>query len=121
MQKVIMFMLGSLAIILFAGSPCSASDLEDGISKYTDDSISKIDELGDPGLNIRYIITKAKSQADMARHKGRKATDGAEGQAEKATLGIGAMNSVVLGPGGTVKGDIIIIDQSRGDKTQVVE
>jgi len=39
---------------------------------------------------------------------------------EKAT-GDGNMNSVVMGAGSNVKGDIYIIDQSKGDKTQVVQ
>jgi hypothetical protein len=31
------------------------------------------------------------------------------------------MNSVVMGAGGTIRGDIYIIDESKGDKTVVVD
>nr|MBF0221985.1 hypothetical protein [Desulfobulbaceae bacterium] len=83
-----------------------AGDLDDGISKYTDDSVEATDKLGDPDKNIKYIITKAKSQAAAGE-------SGAEGG--------GNMNSVVVGPGTNIRGDVIILDQSKGDKTQVVQ
>ncbi len=46
---------------------------------------------------------------------------GFEKIAKKTACHGGNMNSVVMGPGSNIKGDIIIIDQSKGDKTQVVQ
>ena len=96
------------SVVLIGATPLSSfgGDLDDGISKFTDESIAKDDELGQPDKNIKYIITKAKSQAAA----GQSSSDGS-----------GNMNSVVVGPGSNVRGDVIILDQSKGDKTHVVE
>ena len=102
-----------LTIVSFFPANCPAGDLDDGISKFTDESIAKDDDLGNPDKNIKFIIMKAKSQAAMGAKKGDNATKGATGS--------GNMNSVVLGPGSNIRGDIIILDQSKGDKTQVVQ
>ena len=90
-----------------------ADDLDDGISKFTDDGIDKYDELGKADKNINYIVQNAKSRAAVRAKAG---TAGETGDQSSAN-----MNSVIMGAGGTVRGDIIIIDQSKGDKTQVVE
>ena len=89
----------------------NASDLDDGISSYTDDNISKWDELGKKDRNVTFIKMNAKSQAKVRSNGG----------IVTGTSGGANMNSVILGAGGTVRGDIIIIDDSSGDKTQVVE
>ena len=98
-----------IALTLFGAhfSTARADDLDDGISKPTDDAIAPADTLGEPDKNIKFIITKAKSQAGGGQQSG-----GASG---------GNMNSVIVGPGSNIKGDVIIIDQSKGNKTQVVE
>lgn len=95
-----------------------AGDLDDdGISKYTDDSITKYSELGKPEPNVSFIILNAKSKAKVLSKKGEEAAKGGGiQQPGKANL-----NSVVLGAGGTVRGDIIIIDEGRGDKTVIAE
>lgn len=87
-----------------------SADLDDGISKFTDDGIEKYDELGKPDQNIKFIVMNAKSKANVI--KGNK--DNVSGKNEGAN-----MNSVVLGAGSKVKGDIYIIDQSRGPKTNI--
>ena len=89
-----------------------AGDLDDGISKYTDDGIGKWDELGKADLNIKFIVLNAKSKATLG-NDAEGTTGGGSGDAN--------MNSVVMGPGSRVKGDIIIIDQSRGSKTNVAQ
>lgn len=88
-------------------------DLDDGISEYTDDSVSKYDELGQADKNITFMKMNAKSRAEV------KKKSGVEGQSG-STSGTN-MNSVVMGAGSNVKGDIIIIDESKGDKFQIVE
>jgi len=95
---------------VFAGIAL-ADDLDDGISKFTDDGVSKYDELGKSDQNIKFIVMNAKSKAAML--KGNKDKQGQQGS------GDANMNSVVLGAGSKVKGDIIIIDQSKGPKTNV--
>ncbi len=93
-------------------------DLDDDIE--VDDNISSYDDLGKPEKNINFIKLKAKMQAKMAQRQAQKSAS--SGSSESGTLeGGGSMNSVVMGPGSNVRGDIIIIDESKGDKTQVVE
>jgi len=86
------------------------SDLDDGISKFTDDGIEKDDEMGKPDQNIKFIVMNAKSKA-MTK-KGDKDKVG-------QNSGDANMNSVVLGAGSKVKGDIYIIDQSKGPRTNI--
>ncbi len=109
MNTKLRYLLFAALFFMLSGSVVYAGDLDDGISKYSDDSISANDNLGDPDKNVKYIIMRAKSQAAMGNKKGQGAT------------GDGNMNSVVMGAGSNVKGDIYIIDQSKGDKTQVVQ
>ena len=102
--------------------PLFASDLDDGISKYTDDGIAKNDELGTADININFIKMDAKSRAKVRARKGEDAADnGGNIDAGGGMQGVGALNSVILGAGGTIKGDVIIIDESKGDKIQIVE
>ena len=109
--SIIILML-ALVTELYAG------DLDDdGISSYTDDPITKYSELGKPEPNVSFIILNAKSKAKVLSQKGNKAAKGGGiQQPGKANL-----NSVVLGAGGTVRGDIIIIDEGKGDKTVIAE
>ncbi len=100
------------ASMIGAGVCIAGGDLDDGISSYTEDGVNQYDNLGEPDPNVKYIILKAKTKAAMQNKDGA----GGDGQADSANI-----NSVVLGAGGTVHGDIIIIDQSKGDKTQVVD
>jgi len=103
-----------VATALFATTPALASDLDDGISKYTDESIEADDKIGDPDKNIKYIITKAKAQAAAGEKSGSTATGGSSSSSS------GNMNSVVMGAGSKAD-NIYIIDQSKGDKYNIVE
>ena len=100
-------------VLLFFGLTClcSAGDLDDGISKATDDSISGWDDLGKGDKNVNFLILKSKSKADMAKKRGDVVGSSGSGDAN--------MNSVIMGAGSNVRGDIIIIDQSKGDKTNL--
>ena len=89
-------------------------DLDDGISTYTDDSIRKWDNLGKKDRNVTYIKMNAKSRA-LVQQKSGTGIQGSSGSG----AGSANMNSVVMGAGSTVRGDIIIIDDSKGDKTLV--
>lgn len=89
-----------------------AGDMDDGISKFTDDGVDKYDEMGKPDQNIKFIVMNAKSKAAMMQNS--KSGDNLSGGDSTS-----AMNSVILGAGSKVKGDIYIIDQSKGSKTNV--
>jgi len=102
-------------VSLISSGSVFCGDLDDGIP--ADDNINSYDNLGNPEQNIKFIKLNAKSNAKRRQKLVEKGLveDGGSGK------GGGAMNSVVMGPGSNVKGDIIIIDESKGDKTQVVE
>lgn len=89
-----------------------SADLDDGISKFTDDGIEKDGDLGKPDQNIKFIVMNAKAKANTIK-------DSREGAVGKS--GGANMNSVVLGAGANVKGPIYIIDQSKGSKTNISE
>jgi len=59
-------------------------------------------------------VLKAKSKASLGNDPGKK-TGGS------SSSGDANMNSVVMGAGSNVRGDIIIIDQSKGSKTNVAQ
>jgi hypothetical protein len=96
----------------FLVSPAGSGDLDDGISKFTDDGISKYDDMGKADKNIKFIVLNAKSKAAML--KGDKDKTG-------QNSGNANMNSVVLGAGSNIRGDIYIIDQSKGPKTNIAD
>ena len=100
-------------MLILSGVTCSAfaGDLDDDISTFTDESISKDDELGKADKNIKFIVLNAKSKAASAKD-----TSAVIGGSDS---GDANLNSVLLGAGSNVHGDIIIIDQSKGDKVNV--
>jgi hypothetical protein len=102
-----------LTVALLTGGMAWAGDLDDGISTYTDESVSKDDEVFKNEKNIKYTIEKAKSKASKNKNTGSDSGTGV------ATNDGGNMNSVLLGPGSKINGDVIIIDQSKGDKTLI--
>jgi len=104
-------------VSLISSGSVFCGDLDDGIP--ADDNVSSYDELGNPEQNINFIKMNAKSNAKRKQKLVEKGL--AEDDGSGKGKGGGAMNSVVMGPGSNVKGDIIIIDESKGDKTQVVE
>jgi hypothetical protein len=106
------WVLPLLGAALIVTSAAVADDLDDGISKQTDDAVSGYDELGSKDRNIKFIKMNAKSQAKVRSNK--------DGQVAGASGGAN-MNSVVMGPGSNIKGDIIIIDESKGPKTIVAD
>jgi hypothetical protein len=105
MKRVMILLLMSLLMMAVIGQrSVRAGDLDDGISKFTDDSIAADDELGKPSKNIKYIIENAKSKAKVSEKssgKGSTKTGKNSGDSNE--------NSVVMGAGSNVHGDIIII------------
>lgn len=112
-----------LFIVFSLSTPSIAGDLDDKIGKYTDDDIQSDHEMGEFNPNIKFKKLDAKSKAKVRQKRGDQGKD--SGSSSKSGSGktdaSGNMNSVVLGPGGSVKGDIIIIDESKGSKTQIVD
>ncbi|MBU0480506.1 MAG: hypothetical protein KKG47_05340 [Proteobacteria bacterium] len=116
MKNIKLFLLLSLLLFSCFGV-AMADDLDDGISKSTDDGIASYDDMGKGDKNIKFIIMNSKSQAAVAQHSAQR---GASSSSSSSSSGSGDnnMNSVVMGAGSTIHGDVIIIDESKGDKIQ---
>lgn len=87
-------------------TPALADDLSDGIE--FEESDSQYGELGGSKKNYSYLKQRAKSLA-RSGHGGVVLSDS------------GALNSVILDAGAKITGDIIIIDESKGDKTVIAK
>ncbi len=111
-KNILLLVVVSCQILVSASGLCN--DLDDGISSYKEDSVKKYDELGKKDWNVIYIKMNAKSKAMVSKKSGKEIV--MTGKDKNSS-----MNSVVMGPGSTVKGDIIIIDDSKGDKTVISE
>ena len=113
--------LNSAFVVLCLSRPVHAGDLDDSISSYTADPISKDDTLGKPPKNTAYIVQHAKSEANVMENA---LNHGRNINGIVSTSSSGAnqanMDSVNVGPGSNVRGDIIILDQSKGPKVQSV-
>jgi len=115
MKPTSVLIIISLAVFSLLLSPCVyAGDLDDKIGNYTDDPIEGNNKLGGDGINIKYTIMKAKSQAKVTENS---ATNNGTKDGSKSSSS--NINSVEMGAGSKVRGDIIIIDQSKGKKTAV--
>lgn len=79
-----------------------AADQDDGIQ--ADDEVSSYEDLSSSGKNFSYLAQRARSKA-------------ASGSGDVVLSDSGALNSVILESGAEINGDIIIIDDSSGDKT----
>ncbi|MBI3756091.1 MAG: hypothetical protein HY265_08035, partial [Deltaproteobacteria bacterium] len=87
-----------------------------------DDDIQSDHEMGEFSPNIKFKKMDAKSKVKVRQKKSDQSNDSSSSSKSGGkTDASGNMNSVVLGPGGSVKGDIIIIDESKGPKTQIVD
>ncbi|MBI3398865.1 MAG: hypothetical protein HY026_06510 [Deltaproteobacteria bacterium] len=112
----------TIFIALSLSTPSIAGDLDDKIGKYTDDDIQSDHEMGEFSPNIKFKKMDAKSKVKVRQKKSDQSNDSSSSSKSGGkTDASGNMNSVVLGPGGSVKGDIIIIDESKGPKTQIVD
>ncbi|TAL26724.1 MAG: hypothetical protein EPN94_02635 [Nitrospirae bacterium] len=102
-----------------------ADDLDDNIGAYTDGSIQADNTMGEPAPNIKFIKMNAKSKTKVRQKaeekKAKESADEKTSGKSKKSDGSANMNSVVMGAGANIKGDIIIIDESKGSKTQVVD
>lgn len=110
------FLLCLVSLLCFSVTPvvmCHADDMDDGISKYTDDSISKSDQTFQNEKNISFIKMKAKAAASGGGGSKASVTDTA------AAAG-GNINSVLVGAGSKIR-DIYIIDEGHGKKTVVTD
>ena len=98
-----------LLIVLVAVPTFSrADDLDDGIP--IDDSLMEYDQIGD-SVEPNYAFIALRAESNAAARTDDKKIDGLI--SDQGSM----VNSVVLEAGSSVQGDIIIIDQSRGDKT----
>ena len=86
--------------------PVRADDLDDGIK--IDDDVASYEDLGSSNKNFSYLAQRARSKA-------------ASGSGDVVLSDGGALNSVIMDAGAVINGDIIIIDDSKGDKTVISE
>src|SRR3989338_6314732 len=100
-----------LFIVFSLSTPSIAGDLDDKIGKYTDDDIQSDHEMGEFNPNIKFKKMDAKSKAKVRQKNQNKDGSSSGNTGGGKSNASGNMNSVVLGPGGSVKGDIIIIDE----------
>ena len=98
----------TITMILLA-CVCYGKGPDDGMP-INADSIYERDNV-DPDINIRYIIMRAKAQS---KQKGM--PDGVTVSRDQD----GNINSVIVAPGADIHGNINIIDESKGNKTNVV-
>lgn len=86
-------MICVITLSFLSAGICLGSDLDDGISKYTDESITKDDDLGKADKNLKFIVLDAIMKA---REQG--TTDGQDQNT----------NSIVIGAGANLAGTTII-------------
>ncbi len=91
-----LIIIAAMVMSLIVPGLVFAGDLDDGISKYTDESIAADDTMGKPGTNINFIVLDAMAQAKAKQKKG--------GKGDKTSnfndgSGDNNENSVVIGPG----------------------
>ncbi len=115
MRKLFYVFLSLFLILQISCIKAFANDLDDGISSYTDDKIETEDQLGNKDINVSFIILWAKSQANMETPS----VQTLVGQVSSETTA-GNINSVIVGPGSVVNGDITVIDSSNAPITQIV-
>ena len=69
-QLMIILAITITSVFIIAGSSEAAGDLDDGISKATDDSISANDKIGKPATNINFIILESMAEAKKRQQSG---------------------------------------------------
>lgn len=104
---------GLVITLVLLACVCYGNDLDDGIP-IDDQPMSDFDNVN-RDVNITFIKMRAKSQAKVT------AGEVNDGETIVSKDPTGSINSVISGPGSTFRGDVIIIDQSKGDKTVVVD
>lgn len=87
----------STFLVLSWGNFAYAGDLDDGISKYSDESISADDNMGKKDTNINFIVLDALAEAKKAQKRGDKNANFNDGSGDSNE------NSVVVGAGSDVK------------------
>jgi hypothetical protein len=100
------------ALVCIPGNLVAGDLDDDGISKYTEDPISKYSELGKKDRNISYIIMEAKSKAKMKAKNKDEDKDGKK-ESDWNNKGDKNENSIVFGAGANVNGDVVLIVEDK--------
>jgi hypothetical protein len=87
----------SAFLVLNPGNLVYADDLDDGISKYSDESISGDADMGQADTNINFIVLDALAEAKKRQKSGNENANFNDGSGDSN------QNSVVVGPGSDVK------------------
>lgn len=102
LKNITMFMLLLVLTGLAGANFCSAQDQDDGIA--IDDNTQGYGDISSSNKNFSYLTQRARSKA-------------ASGSGDVVLSDAGALNSVILESGAQINGDVVIIDESSGDKT----
>lgn len=107
-----MHLLLTMLAFFCLDSFCFALDIDDGIE--IDDSIESHHEMGKIQKNINYVVRNAISRAyTRMGYKDMLIND------PSVSSETNAVGSIIVGSGSRVQGDIILIDQSRGNKSAI--
>lgn len=105
-NKWLIIILAALIIpALSAGSFVLASDLDDGISKFTDESIDADDKMGKPDTNVNFIVLDSMAEAQKRQKAGDKNANFNDGSGDNNE------NSVVVESGSQVDKVINVVIQ----------
>jgi len=107
MKSFALVILTSFFLIL-GHSLALGGDLDDGITKFTDDGIGAYSDMGKPERNIKFIIRDAKAKAAVAKKNQSLGKDNGDSNTFGSSDGDSNVNSVVMGPGGSAKNITII-------------
>ncbi|KPJ97715.1 MAG: hypothetical protein AMK71_12785 [Nitrospira bacterium SG8_35_4] len=96
--KITIRVLAAVATValLSGGSIVFGDDLDDGISKYSDEGIAAETEMGKTDTNINFIVIESMAEAKMRQKAGDKNSNFNDGSGDNN------QNSVVVGQGAQV-------------------
>ena len=105
-HKWLIIILGALIVLAMGiGSLVLGGDLDDGISKFTDDSIGADDKMGKTETNVNFIILESMAEAQKRQKAGDKNANFNHGSGESNE------NSIVVEKGAKVDKVINIVIQ----------
>ncbi|CAK8722143.1 hypothetical protein KKHLCK_11400 [Candidatus Electrothrix laxa] len=132
-MKKTTFLILSVFVLSY---PCFALDMDDGIE--IDDSIEDYHELGEIQNNISFIVMNAITRAyttmnideddglsdDSSVYVINDSTADSSNELDEIESlqndsSVSAVNSIIIGAGSNINGDIIIIDNSKGEHAAI--
>ena len=110
MKNSLFLVLGVL--YFFNAEVCRALEIDDGIE--IDDSIDDYHDMGKIQKNVNYVVRNSLSRAYLRMNTDKMSINDQRKLPENISV-----DSIIVGDGSRVQGDIILIDQSRGNKAAI--